>query len=85
MRLFVYKLLISTVAIFFLYHLTIGHTLYSLQNKIYNSLDKNTVEKFKEKLREEISFSLKKDKILNKEDAILIRQLINKISSELED
>lgn len=83
MRLFVYKLLISIVAIFFLYHLTIGHTLYSLQNKIYNSFNENTIEKFKEKLREEISSSLKKDKILNKEDAILIRQLINKISSEL--
>lgn len=85
MKLFVYKLLISIVAIFFLYHLTIGHTLYSLQNKIYTSLNKNSAEKFKEKLREEISSSLKKDKILNKEDAILIRQLINKISSELKE
>ena len=85
MRLFVYKLLISIVAIFFLYHLTIGHTLYSLQNKIYTSLNKNSVEKFKEKLREEISSSLKKDKILDKEDAILIRQFINKISSELKE
>lgn len=85
MRLFVYKLLISMVAIFFLYHLTIGHTLYSLQNKIYTSFDKNSVEKFKEKLREEISSSLKKDKILKKEDAILIRRLINKISSELKE
>ena len=85
MRLFVYKLLISIVAIFFLYHLTIGHTLYSIQNKIYTSLNKNTVEKLKEKLREEISSSLKKDKILNKEDTILIRQLINKIRSELKE
>ena len=77
--------MISIVAIFFLYHLTIGHTLYSIQNKIYTSLNKNTVEKLKEKLREEISSSLKKDKILNKEDTILIRQLINKISSELKE
>ena len=83
MRLFVYKLLISIIAIFFLYHLTIGHTLYTLQNKIYKSLDKNTIEIFKEKLREEISSSIQKDKILNEDDAILIRQLIDKISSEL--
>ena len=85
MRLFVYKLLISIIAIFFLYHLTIGYTLYSLQIKIFTSLNKNTVIKIKEKLMEEISSSLKKDKILNEEDAILFRQLIKKINSELKE
>ncbi len=85
MRLFVYKLLISIIAIFFLYHFTIGYTLYSLQNKIFTSLNKNTVIEIKKKLREEISSSLKKDKILNEEDAILIRQLMNRINSELKE
>lgn len=83
MRLFVYKLLISLIAIFFLYHLTIGYTIYSFKNKIYSSIDKSTITKFKEKLREEAKSSLKKDNILKEEDAELIRRLMEKINSEI--
>lgn len=83
MKTFVYKLLITIVSIFFLYHLTVGYTIYKFQNKIYSSLDKKTADNLKEKIREEIRNSLKKDRILSKEDASLLKRLFKKIDSEL--
>lgn len=83
MRIFVYKLLISIVAIFFLYHLTIGYTIYSFQNKIYSSLSKRVAQDIKIKIRKEIEDSIKKDKILKEEDAILLNKIFKKLSSEI--
>ena len=85
MRIYVYKLIILMIAIFFLYHLTIGHTIYTFQNKIYSSIDKKIVGDFKEKIREEIKNSLKKERILNKEDALLLNELFIKLNSEIKD
>ena len=51
-------------------------------NKLSN-MDKNTAEVIKNKIRSEIRSGLEKDKILSKEDALLIREFIKKISSEL--
>ena len=85
MRIYVYKLLISIIAIFFLYHLTIGHTIYKFQNKIYSSIDKKTVGDFKEKIREEARNSLKKERILKKEDALLLKELFIKLNSEIKN
>ncbi len=83
MRIYVYKILVLFVAIFFLYQFTIGHTIYKFQNKFYSSMNKKTVDEFKDKIRTEINTSLKKDKILNKEDALMLNQLFNKLSSEI--
>ena len=83
MRIFIYKLIISFLAIFFLYHSTIGYTIYKFQNKIYSSLNKKTVEDIKLKIRAEIENSLKKDKILERDDAILLNKILKKLSSEI--
>ena len=83
MRIFIYKLIISFLAIFFLYHSTIGYTIYKFQNKIYSSLNKKTVEDIKFKIRAEIENSLKKDKILERDDAILLNKILKKLSSEI--
>tara|TARA_B100001939_G_scaffold332490_1_gene331543 strand:+ start:644 stop:907 length:264 start_codon:yes stop_codon:yes gene_type:complete len=83
MRIFIYKLIISFLAIFFLYHSTIGYTIYKFQNKIYSSLNKKIVEDIKSKIRVEIENSLKKDKILERDDAILLNKILKKLSSEI--
>ena len=83
MRIFIYKLIISFLAIFFLYHSTIGYTIYKFQNKIYSSLNKKLVEDIKSKIRVEIENSLKKDKILERDDAILLNKILKKLSSEI--
>ncbi len=85
MRIFVYKLLVSLLAIFFLYHLTIGYSIYKFQNKFYSSFDKETAVMFKNKIRDEIKSSLQKDRILKKEDALLLNRLFKKISFEIKN
>ena len=59
MRIYVYKILVLFVAIFFLYQFTIGHTIYKFQNKFYSSMNKKTVDEFKDKIRTEINTSQK--------------------------
>ena len=51
-------------------------------NKL-SSLDKETAEMVKDKIRSELKSGLEKKQILSNEDAILIKKFIEKISSEL--
>ncbi len=83
MRIYIYKIIILVISLFFLYQFTIGYTIYKVEKKIMN-LDKATIEKIKEKARDEIKSGLSKDNILNKDDALLIKQFIDKISSEIQ-
>ena len=85
MRIYIYKVIIFVVAIFFLYQLTIGYTIHNFQKKIFSSLDRETSVKIKDKIRHELESSLKKDNILKKEDAILLKSFLDKISSELKE
>ena len=85
MRIYIYKVIIFIVAIFFLYQLTVGYTIHNFQKKIFSTLDKETSEKIKDKIRQELNSSLKKDNILEKKDAILLKNFLDKISSELKE
>tara|TARA_Y200000002_G_C22324469_1_gene513983 strand:- start:107 stop:370 length:264 start_codon:yes stop_codon:yes gene_type:complete len=83
MRIFVYKVIIFFLAIFFLYHFTIGYTLYGIQKNFYSSLDKESVEKIKNKIRKELESAVKKDRILDDKDAVLLNNIMNKIKLEI--
>ena len=83
MKIYTYKVIIFIVAIFLLYQFTIGRTIYNLQTKIYSSLDKETTNKLKDKIRDEIKDALKKDRILNTEDAELLNKIFNKLLREI--
>lgn len=83
MKLFVYKTLFVCFCVFLLFQFTIGSLKRNLEQKIYNLKSKENVEMIKEKIREEIKNSLKKDNILNEEDATLIKNFLNKINNEL--
>ena len=48
-----------------------------------SKMEKSTAEMIKNKIRSELRSGLEKDKILTDEDAKLIKQFLNKISSEL--
>ena len=74
MRIFFYKFIIIIVGLFILYQLTIGYTIKKIQQKFYSINVKEQSEFIKDKLREEIKSTLKKDEILTKEDAILIKK-----------
>ena len=83
MRLFIYKTLVVGLSLFFLYQFTIGYSIHKIQNKFYSIYDEDTAKKIKSKLREEIKEGIKKDRILSKEDALLIKQFFQKISDEI--
>ena len=83
MRIFFYKFIIIIVGLFILYQLTIGYTIKKIQQKFYSINVKEQSEFIKNKLREEIKNTLKKDEILTKEDAILIKKFYLKILSEI--
>ena len=83
MRIFFYKFIIIIVGFFILYQLTIGYTIKKIQQKFYSINVKEQSEFIKDKLREEIKNTLKKDEILTKEDAILIKKFYLKILSEI--
>ena len=84
MRLYVYKILIFVVSVFFLYQFTVGYSIYRFQQKISSNFNKETSDKFKSKIREELSAGIKKDKILNDEDALLLRDFYYKIKTEFD-
>lgn len=85
MREFIYKTFIVIVGVFFLYQFTIGYTISKLEQKIY-SIDVKEYSTFlKNKIRDELKSGLKKDFILNKEDAIILKKFLDKINKELKN
>lgn len=83
MRLFIYKTLFIFICILIVFKLTIGSLLNTIESKIENISSKENITLIKKKIIIELNDSLKKDKILKDEDAILIKKFLNKISKEI--
>ena len=87
----------SNLKVFFIKLIAITFSIIIIINVFYNvflsdkleilsklsSLDKETADMIKDKVRSEIRSGLAKEKILSDEDATLIKKFIIKISSEL--
>ena len=87
----------SNLKVFFIKLIAITFSVIIIINVFYNvflsdkldvlnklsSLDKETAEVIKDKIRSELRGGLEKEKILSDDDALLIRKFIEKISSEL--
>ena len=85
MKLFIYKSLLVCFLIFILFQFTIGYTVRSYETKIQNYFSKDKINYIKDKLRSELKDGLKQDRILSKEDSILINNFLQKINKELND
>jgi len=85
MRIFVYKFLIILVGIFIVFQLTIGLLIKEMKSTFVEYTSGDNILFLKDKLRNEIKENLKKDQILNKEDAKLLKQLLEKINKELKN
>ena len=83
MKIFLYKTLIIAGVFLIVFQFSIGSITRKINKTIINMQSKENVERVKEKIRNEIKVSLKKDQILNEEDKILIIQFINKIKNEI--
>lgn len=83
MRFFVYKTLFVFLCLIIAYKLTVGNTVNKLGSLLENIKKKESIEKIKSKLKKEMQNSINKDRILNKEDAVLIQKFLKKIQDEL--
>ncbi len=87
----------SNLKVFFIKLIAITFSIIIIINVFYNvfladkldilsklsSLDKETAEIIKDKIRSEIKSGLEKEQVLSDEDALLIKKFFNKISAEL--
>lgn len=83
MKIFIYKTLFVLICIYFLFELTIGNQIRKFENKINLLTSKENINKVKQKIRKEVKDSLNKDRILDKEDAELIKKFLEKIKKEI--
>ena len=85
MKIFIYKSLVAFFLFLVLFKLTVGSLVTDYEKKFDETLSKDSLAKFKSKLREEIKSGIKKEKILNEEDASLIKDFLDKISKEINE
>ena len=85
MKSFIYKIIISIIAVILIYEFTIGKQISKYSNQISSFTSKEGRKEGVNKIREEINKGIKKERYLSKEDAKLINTFLNKIKKELEE
>ena len=85
MKSFIYKIIISVIAVILIYEFTIGKQISKYSNQINTFTSKEGRKESVNKIREEINKGIKKERYLSKEDARLINTFLNKIKKELEE
>ena len=83
MKIFLYKLLISLVAFYILFELTVGYRLNYIENLVNTFKDDNQRIIMKEKLKNELRKAIKKENYLTEDEKYLISNFIKKIQNEL--
>ena len=84
MRLFIYKSIIVFLGIYLTYNFTIGKKIDQYESKFFYISTDQGREYMRNLIRKEIKNSLDNKNLLNPEDRILMKQLIEKLRKELE-
>lgn len=83
MKIFIYKCLSGAFIFFVLFQLTIGSAIKEVEKQINQTMSQENIIKFKNKIRKELNSALKKENYISKEDAILIKNFLEKVKSEI--
>ena len=83
MKIFIYKTFIIFGLIIITFYLTFGFLKKEIKEELTNISSKENINQIKDKIKNELKDGLKKEKILNKEDAIIIKNYFEKIKKEL--
>ncbi|MDA9606014.1 hypothetical protein N9S36_00545 [bacterium] len=83
MKQFIYKIIISIIAVVLIYEFTIGKQIKRYSEKFNYVTTKEGRKDFIIYLRHEIKKGIDKERYLSKEDAKLLNQFISKIQKEL--
>ena len=84
MRVFIYKCIIVFLGIYLTYNFTIGKKIDQYESKFFYISTDQGREYMRNLIRKEIKNSLDNKNLLNPEDRILMKQLIEKLRKELE-
>ena len=85
MKQFIYKLIVSVIAIVLIYEFTLGKLIKKYSDKFNYISTKDGRKELVISLREEIKKGVNKERYLSKEDARLLNQFIQKIQKELQE
>ena len=83
MKIFLYKLIISLVAHYFFFELTIGSRIDYFENLLNSFRDDNQRIIMKEKIKAEMQKAIEKENYFTEEEKYLISNFIKKIQDEL--
>tara|TARA_B100000686_G_C16452574_1_gene792865 strand:- start:83 stop:340 length:258 start_codon:yes stop_codon:yes gene_type:complete len=83
MKIFIYKTLFVLIGIYVLYQFTVGIKISSYEKNLKNFTNDQGREDIRNKIRDELIKANEKDKILNDQDRIIIKEFISKIQKEL--
>lgn len=83
MKIFIYKTFIIFGLIIITFYLTFGFLRKEINEELTNFLSKENIDQIKNKIKNELKDGLKKERLLNEEDSILIKNYIDKIKKEL--
>ena len=83
MKIFIYKLLISLVAFYIFFEITIGSRIDYFENLVNTFKDDNQRIIMKEKLKDELRKAIKKENYFTEDEKYLISNFIKKIQNEL--
>tara|TARA_B110000444_G_C18533194_1_gene452187 strand:+ start:86 stop:352 length:267 start_codon:yes stop_codon:yes gene_type:complete len=85
MKQFIYKIIVSIIAVVLIYEFTIGKQIKRYSEKFNYITTKEGRKEFIIYLRQEIKKGIDKERYLSKEDAKLLNQFIGKIQKELKE
>ena len=85
MKQFIYKIIVSIIAVVLIYEFTIGKQIKRYSEKFNYIITKEGRKEFITYLRQEIKKGIDKERYLSKEDAKLLNQFIGKIQKELKE
>tara|TARA_B100001059_G_C17438726_1_gene381585 strand:- start:299 stop:562 length:264 start_codon:yes stop_codon:yes gene_type:complete len=85
MRIFVYKILFVILCFYLLFEFTVKLQINKFKNQVESIKSKENLNIIETKIRKEIESGLKKDRILSKEDAKIIKKFIIKLNKELDE
>ena len=83
MKIFLYKLLISLVAFYIFFEITIGSRIDYFENLLNSFKDDNQRIIIKKKLKDEMKKAIEKENYFTEEEKYLISNFIKKIQDEL--
>ena len=84
MKIFFYKTILVALVFFITFKLTLGSLINQTKSQVKDLTSKENVELLKSKIRKEINTAIEKEDYINDEDAVLIKNFLKKVKSELE-